>query len=89
MIKAGFVLINCLRDYSHNVISELKYIPGVKRIHSVVGTYEIIVEVEAKTTKEFQEVISKIRRIPNVDSTTTLRAEDSSEKDLETVPVSF
>ena len=55
------------------VMSEILKLDGVKEVKGTFGLYDIFVKIEAPTSKEIEEIITKkIRLIKNVVSTTTL-----------------
>jgi DNA-binding Lrp family transcriptional regulator len=70
----GYVLLNCDLGTEEYILEELKRIPEVKKAHVTFGTYDIIVEIQAKTQEDFDKVISQgIRNISRVISTMTLK----------------
>ena len=70
----GYVLINCELGTEEYVMEELKRIPDVKKAHVTFGTFDIIVEIQAKTQEDFDNIISHgIRNISRVISTMTLK----------------
>ena len=70
----GYVLINCELGTEEYVMEELKRIPEVKKAHVTFGTFDIIVEIQAKTQEDFDNIISHgIRNISRVISTMTLK----------------
>ena len=55
------------------VLHKLRAVEGVKGAHQVYGVYDIIVEVEDKSTDGVKGVLKeKIRRLDNVRNTLTL-----------------
>ena len=72
MTKA-FVLINCELGSEEQVISDLKKIDCVKNVYGVFGAFDIITNLECERLEELRQmIISKIRKIDNIRSTTTL-----------------
>lgn len=70
----GYVLLNCDLGTEEYILEELKRIPEVKKAYVTFGTYDIIVEIQAKTQEDFDKVISHgIRNISRVISTMTLK----------------
>ena len=70
----GYILINCELGTEEYVIEELKRIPEIKKAYVTFGTYDVIVEIQAKTQEDFDKVIShRIRNISRVISTMTLK----------------
>jgi len=73
-VEKGFVLINCDLGSEDYVLEELKLLPQVKNAHVTFGAYDVVAEVEAQTTEEFDQTVSrKIRSISRVVSTMTLK----------------
>jgi DNA-binding Lrp family transcriptional regulator len=74
-MQKGFVLINCEIGAEEYIIEELKLIPQVKNAHITFGAYDIVAEIQANTSEEFDNAISrKIRSLSQVVSTMTLKA---------------
>ncbi|HEU5488190.1 MAG TPA: Lrp/AsnC ligand binding domain-containing protein, partial [Candidatus Nitrosotalea sp.] len=73
--EKGFVLINCELGAEDYIIEELKTIPEVKNAHVTFGAYDVIAEIQAKNSQEFDTILSqKIRSLSQVMSTMTLKA---------------
>ncbi len=73
MVRA-FILINTDSGLENEVatrILDLSYV-YVKCVHIVYGVYDVIVEIETANYEELRTVVSKIRNIPGIRSTTTL-----------------
>jgi DNA-binding Lrp family transcriptional regulator len=74
-VEKGFVLINCELGAEDYIIEELKTIPEVKNAHVTFGAYDVIAEIQAKNSQEFDSILSqKIRSLSQVMSTMTLKA---------------
>jgi len=74
-VEKGFVLINCEIGAEEYIVEELKLIPQVKGAHVTFGAYDVIAEVNANTTEEFDKTVSqKIRNLSQVVSTMTLKS---------------
>ncbi len=74
-MEKGFVLINCDIGAEEYIVEELKRIPEVKSAYVTFGAYDIIAELDAKTSEEFDQTVShKIRTLARVESTMTLKA---------------
>ncbi|MGI0047131.1 MAG: Lrp/AsnC ligand binding domain-containing protein [Nitrosotalea sp.] len=77
-MEKGFVLINCDIGAEEYVIEELKILPQVKNAHITFGAYDIVAELQAPTSEEFDQAVSrKIRNISRVESTMTLKVTNS------------
>ncbi|HEX5458061.1 MAG TPA: Lrp/AsnC ligand binding domain-containing protein [Candidatus Nitrosotalea sp.] len=80
-MEKGFVLINCELGAEDYIIEELKTIPEVKSAHVTFGAYDVIAEIQAKSSQEFDQILShKIRSLSQVMSTMTLKATISESK---------
>ena len=74
-MEKGFVLINCELGAEDYIIEELKLIPQVKSAHVTFGAYDVVAEVQAKDSQEFDDTVSdRIRTLSQVMSTMTLKA---------------
>ena len=73
-MEKGFVLINCDLGSEDYVLEELKLLPQIKAAHVTFGAYDVVAEVEAQTSEDFDQTVSrKIRNISRVVSTMTLK----------------
>lgn len=75
----AFILINTESGAEDKVIQELRKIRGIIEVHTLYGMHDIIVkvEIEDRPDKLKEDVIWKIRRINEVQCTTTLLVADS------------
>ena len=75
----AFVLINTESGTEDKVIQELRKIRGIIEVHTLYGMRDIIVKVniEDRPDKLKEDLIWKIRRINEVQCTTTLLVADS------------
>ncbi len=72
-MEIAFVLVKCQMAHEMDVMRELLKIDGVKEAHGTYGMYDIFVKVVGATHRDVSDTITKkIRKIPNVVSTTTL-----------------
>jgi DNA-binding Lrp family transcriptional regulator len=77
-MEKGFVLINCELGAEDYIIEELKLIQQVKSANVTFGAYDIVAEIQAKNSQEFDQTVSqKIRTLSQVVSTMTLKASTS------------
>ncbi|MEO9276375.1 MAG: Lrp/AsnC ligand binding domain-containing protein [Nitrososphaera sp.] len=74
-MEKGFVLINCDLGAEEYIVEELKQIPQVKAAYVTFGAYDVIAEINANSSEEFDQTVShKIRNLSRVESTMTLKA---------------
>ena len=77
-MEKGFVLINCELGAEDYIIEELKLVQQVKSANVTFGAYDIVAEIQAKNSQEFDQTVSqKIRTLSQVVSTMTLKASTS------------
>jgi DNA-binding Lrp family transcriptional regulator len=74
----AYVLINTARGSEDKVLRELQKLKGIMEVHTLYGMHDIIVKVEIgdQPDKLKEDIIWKIRRINEVQSTTTLIVAD-------------
>jgi DNA-binding Lrp family transcriptional regulator len=69
----AFVLINTDMGQEGTVVEAIKEVPGVKKVNSLYGIYDVIVEVESETMDNVRNIVfNNIRRLPSVKTTITL-----------------
>jgi DNA-binding Lrp family transcriptional regulator len=68
----AFVLMNVDLGCEIDVLKALKKIQGFDEAFYVFGDYDIIAKVTAKTIDELNQIVSHIRKLGNVQSTTTM-----------------
>jgi DNA-binding Lrp family transcriptional regulator len=66
------ILIRAERGKFEEVANKLKQIPEVKEAYSVLGRYDIVVDVEAPDSKALAHAIVKANRLGGVVFTETL-----------------
>lgn len=72
-VETTCVMINCESGSEGRIIDEIREIQGVKECVRTTGPYDILAIVESNTVELLKEIIeNKIRKIPNVNVTTTL-----------------
>ena len=68
-----YVLVQSVIGHEMEVLSELLKIDFVKEAKGTFGYYDILVKIEAASEKEIEKIITKkIRKVKNVNRTTTL-----------------
>jgi len=72
-METAYVLVKSEMAHEMDVMGELLKIDTVKEARGTFGVYDIFVRVEANTSKEVEDTITKkIRKIKHVMTTTTL-----------------
>jgi len=72
-----YVLIVCEVGAEESTLAELKSLESVKEISRVMGSYDIIVKLEAISEEELEDiVVSKIRNLQKIRTTITLRVKE-------------
>ncbi|MGI0047259.1 MAG: Lrp/AsnC family transcriptional regulator [Nitrosotalea sp.] len=75
-MPTAYVMIACDYGQEEQVLDELKTIGRIKEVHGTEGHYDIVAEIESKSTNEINDTVSeKIRRINGVRSTLILLAQ--------------
>lgn len=75
-MPTAYVMIACDYGQEEQVLEELKSIDRVKEAHGTEGHYDIVAEIESRTTGEINQTVSdKIRRLSGVRSTLILLAQ--------------
>ena len=77
-MSIAYVLISCEIGEEKSLIDELKSLPNVKEVTSVIGIYDVIIKLGASSDEEIKDiVVSKIRNIQKVRTTLTLTTIES------------
>ena len=68
-----YVLVQCTIGHEMEVLRDLVKLDLVKEAKGTFGYYDILVKIEAASEKEIEKTITKkIRKVKNVNATTTL-----------------
>ncbi len=74
-MKAAFVLVKCELGRLEEVANALMEIEGVSEIHSITGTYDLLVKLYAATYDDFGDLIpDQVQKVPGIRDTTTMLA---------------
>ncbi len=72
-MSISFVLVQCTIGHEMEVLRDLLKLDSVKEAKGTFGYYDILVKIIAPSDRDIEKVITtKIRKIKNVNSTTTL-----------------
>ena len=73
-MEKAYMLISCEIGEEQSLYSQLKEIPEVKNCLITYGSYDIVAEFVTDSASQINEIItSKIRKLPKIKSTITLR----------------
>ncbi len=74
-MKAAFVLVKCDLGRLEEVANALMEIEGVSEVHSITGTYDLLVKLYATTYEDFGDLIPDLlQKVPGIRDTTTMLA---------------
>ena len=80
-MSIAFILVQSTIGHEMEVLSDLLKIQFVKEAKGTFGYYDILVKIEADSEKEIEKIITKkIRKVENVNTTTTLSVISEQEK---------
>jgi len=72
-MEIAYVLVKSEIAHEMEVLNEILKLDGVKEVKGTYGLYDIFVKIEASSSTEIQNIITKkIRHLKHVISTTTL-----------------
>ena len=72
-MEIAYVLVKSEVAHEMEVLNEILKLDGVKEVKGTFGLYDIFVKIEASSSIEIQNIITKkIRHLRHVISTTTL-----------------
>jgi DNA-binding Lrp family transcriptional regulator len=76
----AFVLLNADLGYEGLLVDQIKKLPGVNKVYTVYGVYDIMLKVEADSMENLKEFISsKIRRMNGIKSSLTVLIVDKTD----------
>jgi len=80
-MNIAYVLVQSTIGHEMEVLGDLLKIQFVKEAKGTFGYYDILVKIEANSEKEVENIITKkIRKVKNVNTTTTLSVISEQEK---------
>lgn len=71
-MEKAYVLLNVEIDSEREVLNALEDIPEVKEAHQIYAVYDLIIHIEADTSKKLKGLINRIRDIEKIRSTMAL-----------------
>jgi DNA-binding Lrp family transcriptional regulator len=73
-MTTSYVLLNSEINANSQVKASLKQVESVEEVFSVYGSFDFIIKIKTQNLDKMRDIISnKIRRIPCIKSTVTLR----------------
>ena len=80
-MNIAYVLVQSIIGHEMEVLGDLLKIQFVKEAKGTFGYYDILVKIEANSEEEVTNIITKkIRKVKNVNTTTTLSVISEQEK---------
>ncbi len=74
-MKAAFVLVKCELGRLEEVANALMEIDGVSEVHSITGTYDLLVKLYSPTYEDFGDLIpDRLQKVDGIRDTTTMLA---------------
>jgi len=72
-MEIAYVLVKSEIAHEMEILNEILKLDGVKEVKGTFGLYDIFVKIEASSSTEIQNIVTKkIRHLKHVISTTTL-----------------
>ena len=71
MVIPFFMLIRTKKGQSFSVVQEAQKVEGVKVVHSVMGSYDVILYAEAKDVADIRRIREAVHQISAVVRTET------------------
>lgn len=68
----GYVAIHCDAGREIQVFEKVQQTPHVKEASIVLGLYDVLCKLETGSTKELENTVMMLRKIPHVQTTMTL-----------------
>ncbi len=74
----AYVMLNCELGAEAEIIEKLKELEQVKDVFETIGTYDMMVKLQADNFEKIREIVSRnIQQIPKVRSVSTLIKKDN------------
>ncbi len=64
------------REHYPRVVSDITRMDSVKEVYGITGEYDLLVKLQAKSIREFSEVLGKISSLSGVAKTYTMLVVD-------------
>jgi len=74
----AYVMLNCELGAEAEIIEKLKELEQVADVFETIGTYDMLVKLQADNFEKIREIVSRnIQQLPKVRSTSTLIKKDN------------
>jgi len=74
----AYVMLNCELGAEAEIIEKLKELEQVKDVFETIGTYDMLVKLQADNFEKIREIVSwNIQKLPKVRSISTLIKKDN------------
>lgn len=74
----AYVMLNCELGSESEIIEQLKGLDSVVDVFETIGTYDMLVKLQAENFEKIREIVSwNIQKLKNVRSTATLIKKDN------------
>ncbi len=74
----AYVMLNCELGAEAEIIEKLKELEQVKDVFETIGTYDMMVKLQADNFEKIREIVSRnIQQLPKVRSVSTLIKKDN------------
>lgn len=71
-MATGYVAIHCDTGWEVETYERILSASNIKEASIVMGIYDIVCKIDAKTPKDLEHTVMQIRKIPHVLTTMTL-----------------
>ncbi len=68
----AYVLLNCELGSEDSLVSTLRAFEHVQEVREIFGAYDILARLESSTAEDLKKVTTKIRKLGQIKTTTTL-----------------
>lgn len=72
----AYILLKTVIAKEHEVAQAIQGMKGIVEVKVVFGEYDIVVKAQVDDARELDEIVTKIRKIDGVATTSTLIAPD-------------
>lgn len=70
----AYIFATCVPGQEQDTISKIKKLPNVVEVNGIMGRFDIFIKVSARKEIDLHAVITSIRDVPSITSTSTFAA---------------